>query len=331
VRIVIFGAGAVGSVIGGRLFQHRERHRYDITLVARPTHCAAIRENGLTVNDPHGTDVLSVPVVERIADVRLDAGDVVVLTMKTQDTAAALDQLQSHAPADIAVVCAQNGVENERLALRCYANTYAMCVMLPAVFLEPGVVDAFGSPHNAILDIGRYPGGTDGIAGGLAEALSASGFASESVADIMSSKYAKLLMNLGNPIDALVPADDASHRLVELARAEAIACLTSAGVAWVSADDDQRRRIGVMGVRPVPGRARGGGSTWQSLQRGSSTTEVDYLNGEVVLLGRLHGVATPVNSMLCDATRWAAAHGVGPRSLTAAELLERVPGSEKIR
>ena len=78
-----------------------------------------------------------------------------------------------------------------------------------------------------------------------------------------------------------------------------------------------------MEVRPVPGSTMGraGGSTWQSLARGASTTEVDWLNGEIVLLGRLHGVPTPVNSLLCDVTRWAAATGVAPRSLTTEQIL----------
>ena len=81
--------------------------------------------------------------------------------MKTQHTAGALDDLVASAPASNAVVCAQNGVENERLALRRFAAVYAMCVMLPAVHLQPGAVDAFSVPTVGILDVGRYPDGTD--------------------------------------------------------------------------------------------------------------------------------------------------------------------------
>ena len=170
-RIVIFGAGAVGSVIGGRLSQHAAAHGHDVTLVARGSHCDAIRASGLTINDPAGTTTVQVPVAERIDHVALDAGDVVLLTMKGQDTPAALEQLAQHAPNSINVVCAQNGVENERLALRRFGNVYGMCVMLPATFMEPGVVDAHGAPHNAILDVGRYPAGTDATSEAIAAAL----------------------------------------------------------------------------------------------------------------------------------------------------------------
>jgi ketopantoate reductase len=57
-----------------------------------------------------------------------------------------------------------------------------------------------------------------------------------------------------------------------------------------------------------------GSSTWQSLSRGVSL-ETDYLNGEIVLLGRLHGVATPVNAALQRASAHAAATHAPPAAL----------------
>ncbi len=325
-RIVVFGAGAVGSVIGGRLFQHAHRHGHDVTLVARGPHAAAINANGLTINDPNGTDVVRVPAVERIDEVPLDDGDAVILTMKTQGTPAALDALAAHAPAGITVVCAQNGIDNERLALRRFANVAGVCVMLPAGFMEPGVVDVSGAPHNAILDIGRYPTGRDHRTDALAEAFEASGLASRSIPDIMRWKHTKLLANLRNVSDALI-ADPASVReLMSAARREAIACLDAAGLERASDDEDRARRTGTMAVQPIDGRPRSGSSTWQSFARGDSSNEIDWLNGEIVLLGRLHGVPTPLNTMLCELARWAASNGVAPRSLSADELTSRLPG-----
>ena len=130
-RIVVFGAGAVGSVIGGRLHQHAAAHDHEITLVARGPHARAITAGGLTIHDPGGTTVVDVPAVERIDQVPLDAGDIVILAMKTQGTEAALDALAAHAPPGISVACAQNGIENERLVLRRFADVQAICVMLP--------------------------------------------------------------------------------------------------------------------------------------------------------------------------------------------------------
>ncbi|MEO6122676.1 MAG: 2-dehydropantoate 2-reductase N-terminal domain-containing protein [Ilumatobacteraceae bacterium] len=322
--IVIFGAGGVGSVIGGRLHQHRDRHGHEIVMVARPTHAAAIRSDGLRLHSPAGVDVIAVPVVEHISEITLTDGDIVILTMKTQDTTIALDQLQHHTTADIAVVCAQNGVENERLVLRRFARTYGICVILPALFLDPGVVDAFGAPHNAILDVGCYPTGADDTATALAVALTASDLVSDAVAEVMPIKYTKLLMNLANPIDALFEPSDASKQLGKLARTEAHAAFTAAGIVTSGGDVDAERRAGRMEVQPVAGRQRGGGSTWQGLARGATTTETDYLNGEIVLLGRLHRVPTPVNAALCSTMRWAAESGIAPRSLDANDLMARI-------
>ncbi len=256
-RIVVFGAGGVGGVIGGRLFQHASAHGHEVVLVARGAHHDAIRDHGLTIHDPTGSVTLPVPVVGRIDAVALDPGDVVILAMKTQDTPAALSDLAAHAPPGVGVACAQNGVENERLALRFFADVYGICVMLPATFLEPGVVDANGAPYNAILDVGRYPEGVDPIATALAQAFEASGLVSMAQPAIMRFKYTKLLMNLGNLLDALVADREGIGSIYKRARAEAEACFAAAGIAYASAEEDRARRDGVLAITAIEGRERG--------------------------------------------------------------------------
>jgi 2-dehydropantoate 2-reductase len=325
-RIIVFGAGAVGSVIGGRLHQHAGQHGHEAVLVARGPHRRAIAAGGLTIHDPGGTTVVDVPAVERIDEVPLDPGDVVILSMKTQGTEAALDALAACAPDAITVACAQNGIENERLALRRFADVQAICVMLPAVFLEPGVVDTFGQPQNAILDLGRYPTGVSESSRALAAAFEASGLASRPLSDIMRWKHTKLLANLRNILDALVAEqrDDLTRAVGRAVRAEGDAVLTAAGLARASDDEDAERRM-VMKMTPIPGRERHGSSTYQSFARGDQSNEIDWLNGEIVLLGRLHGVPTPVNEALCTLARSAAAAGAAPRSVPIAEIAALLP------
>jgi 2-dehydropantoate 2-reductase len=65
---------------------------------------------------------------------------------------------------------------------------------------------------------------------------------------------------------------------------------------------------------------RGGGSSWQSLARGAGRIETDFLNGEVVLLGRLYGVATPVNARLQSLARELAREGAAPASVDLGAL-----------
>jgi 2-dehydropantoate 2-reductase len=69
---------------------------------------------------------------------------------------------------------------------------------------------------------------------------------------------------------------------------------------------------------------RGGGSTWQSFARGTGSIETDLLNGEIVLLGRLHGVPTPANALVQRLANDAAADRRPPGSMTAADVLRQL-------
>lgn len=321
-RFVILGAGAVGGTIGGRLADAG----HDVLLLARGEHARALREHGLRLATPERVIEARVPVVERPADLRLRDDDVLVVTTKTQHTAALLDELPRR---DLPVVCAQNGVTNERIALRRFPDVYAMVVMLPAAHMEPGRVDAQGTPYSGLLDVGRYFHGVDDVAVQVAGALSGSGFVSEPVERIMRWKYAKLLRNLGNALQALcgLELDDESRKQVmdldRTARDEAVACYRAEGIDWASDEEWDRRRGAQVQWAPVEGRDRTGGSTWQSLARGASTLEGDYLNGEIVLLGRKHALPTPVNLLLQQEAAALARAGGRPGSVSPAELLRR--------
>jgi 2-dehydropantoate 2-reductase len=250
---------------------------------------------------------------------------VVVLSMKTQDTAEALDALSGVAPSSTPVVCAQNGVENERLALRRFSTVIGMCVMLPATHLEPGVVDVSSTPIAGILDVGSYPMGVRSeVVSEVATALDGSGFSSRAVPDVMRRKYAKLLMNLGNALDAACGAGARRSPLFRLAREEALACFAAAGIDCASDEEDRARRGDLLQMKPVAGRSRGGGSTWQSLARGTGRVEADHLNGEIVLLGRLWGVPTPVNELCQTVANSLARSGGAPGSVDIASLEAQV-------
>ena len=322
-RFVILGAGAVGGTIGGRLADAG----YDVVLLARGEHAQVMRRDGLRLATPERVIQVVVPVVDRPQDLPLRDDDVLVLTTKTQQTAVLLDALPRR---DLPVVCAQNGVANERIALRRFPDVYAMVVLLPAVHLEPGRVDAQGTPYSGLLDVGRYWHGVDDVARAVAEALSASGFVSQPVEQIMRWKYAKLLRNLGNALEALCGHDldeDALKLVKDLdarARDEAISVYRAEGIAWASDEEWVQRRQKQVELAPVEGRSRGGGSTYQSLARGAPTLEGDYLNGEIVLLGRKHALPTPVNLLLQQEAAALARAGGGPGTMRPRELVSRL-------
>ena len=316
-RFIVYGAGGIGGVVGGRLFQHG----HDVVLIARGAHREAIAGRGLTVESADDTVVLPVPVVGAPADITWQPDDVVLLTMKGNDTAAAVHALAEHAPASIAVVCGQNGVENERVALRSFSNVYGMCVMCPTTFLVPGVVQANSTPVTGLLDVGRYPRGSDAVVEGVVKALADSTFSSLVRDEIMRWKYCKLLMNLGNAIEAVCGVEGRASTLFPLAKEEGRACLVTAGIDFASDEEDRERRGSLMRLRPINGARRTGGSSWQSLARGTGAIETDYLTGEIVLLGREWDVPTPVNAVLQTYANRMARAGAAPGSVTEDEIL----------
>jgi 2-dehydropantoate 2-reductase len=238
--------------------------------------------------------------------------------MKTQDTVDALRSL----PPGYPVVTMQNGVANERMALRLFKDVYPVCVMFPATHLEPGVVAAHSSPTPGILDVGRYPSGVDGRANAIAQAFRDAGFRSEPRTDVMRWKYTKLLMNLGNAVEAVCGRSrEGVGDIVNRLREEARVVLDAAGIGYASDAENAEQRGDSVTIEQIDGVPRGGGSSWQSLARGTGTIEADYLNGEIVLLGRLHGVPTKWNENARRLANRAAHDRMAPGSLTTEEWL----------
>ena len=114
----------------------------------------------------------------------------------------AVRDLYACAPDTVPVVCCQNGVANERIALRRFHNVYGMVVFLPAEHLEPGVAVNFAEESAGMLDAGRYPIGVDDAVTEITAAIDGSGFSARADPHIMRQKYAKLLANLNNAVQA---------------------------------------------------------------------------------------------------------------------------------
>jgi 2-dehydropantoate 2-reductase len=315
-RYVIFGAGAIGGVIGARLHQAGK----EVVLIVRGRHLEAIRQSGLRLETPEWTRTFKIPAVSSPAEISFREGDAVFLGMKSQDTLAALEALRKTAGDQIPVICTQNGVANERMALRRFEKVYAMVVMLPATHLEPGVVQQNSAPIPGILDGGRYPGGLDSLAEDLCSDLREAGFSSQPEASVMRLKYTKLLLNLGNAFQAVCGHEADGRDLLRAARQEALACYRAAGIDFATDEEFRARRGDIIRLQPIGEGRRTGSSSWQSLARGTGRIEADWLNGEICLLGRLHGLPTPVNRLLQNAANQAAAENLVPGTVTPEDL-----------
>ncbi len=157
-RFVVYGAGAIGGVVGGRLAQAG----HEVVLIARGDHHDAIRDEGLRLVTPDADEplVLSIPVVSHPAGVDFRDDDVVLLAMKSQHTGKALSALLAAAARRASRWCAcRTAWPTNRRRCGCSRTCTACAWCCPALHLEPGVVEAHASPVTGILDIGRFPYG----------------------------------------------------------------------------------------------------------------------------------------------------------------------------
>jgi 2-dehydropantoate 2-reductase len=222
----------------------------------------------------------------------------------------------------------QNGVENERIAIRYFRNVYGACVFLPATHLEAGVVVSQSTPVAGVLELGRYPFGIDATVVSICKDLEIAGFRARPELEVMRWKYSKLIDNVANAVDAALGDVAGAQAMVDRARTEAIACLRAASIDVATVEESARRRAELSPMLPVDGDVRLGSSTWQSLARRAGGIESDWLNGEIVLLGRLHGVATPVNEALQAIANQMCRDGVAPGSVTLEALTSVVSSFE---
>lgn len=324
-RYVILGAGSVGGTIGGAL----AAAGHEVVLVARGAHLEALRASGLRLVTPRRTLRPSVRSVGGPDELSLTEDDVLILAVKSQDTLPLVEQWsrQSVRPSGtsageaLPLICAQNGVANELAALRYFERVYGVCTWLPATLAEPGVIVAEGAPGFGVLDVGRVGNlsnadrtTADADALAFADDLTEAGFAAYATSDVMPWKYGKLLRNLSNAIQAAcgTTSSPAAVELARLAEAEGEAVYWAAGITAINLEAAYAERGDDVHVAEVAGYPRGGGSTWQSLKRGLTTVEVDYLNGEIVALGRLHGIPCPVNECLRQVVNSLAGSGSQP-------------------
>jgi 2-dehydropantoate 2-reductase len=316
-RFIIYGVGAIGGTFAAAL----ALAGHEVIGIARGKMLDAIRANkGLLFRTQAGSQHADFPTVAAPGEITFRPDDAIFLCMKGQDTLEALEALRSAGVSEQAIVCAQNGVNNERLALRLFPNVYAMTVMLPADYLVPGEVACYAAPKYGITDLGRYPHGLDETVAEIATALDSANFAAVPMEHVMQSKYGKLIENLGNVVEAALGHGTKSPTIIAAITEEAKAVYRASGITWIDIGGHPPRRQGVMEMGPVEGAERKGGSSTQSLKRGTGSIETDYLNGEIALLGRLAGVPTPLNAALTAVSQELIAKGAGPGSLGETEL-----------
>ena len=314
-RFIIYGAGGIGSIMGG----HLARTGHDVILIGRSGHVAAINKNGLHLVTPTGTYTLRIPAVTSPNRIEFTGEDVVCLCMKGQDTEAALEGLKASTK-NLPIFCFQNGVRNEEIATHYFSRVYGVMVRVGAVYLEDGEVIARRDPPGWYI-IGRYPKGTDNILETVAQRLQVAGYLVQTVTDVMPYKWGKLMGNIGNAIGAITNSDWNSTMLIfRAAMEEAQDIVNRAGINWISQEQVAKDWPEI--TAPLRGslNTEAQSSTWQSLARHQGSVETEFLNGEIVRVGRRLGMKAPINEKLMQVTLEMAKNHEEPGKFTPSEL-----------
>jgi len=325
-QVVVYGAGGIGSLVGARLHDAG----VSVQLVGRKAHVDAIRAKGLLVKgltEPH--------VVRLPATTSLDGpADIILLTVKSQDVQHACRVIVEK-NSKATVVTMQNGVRSDREAADILGRGRIVgCVLnISATYLEPGVVE---QNTREFFQVGApFPEAAARVDAVLA--LLSPSLRVQLVPDIARARWTKLMANLNNAIMAITgwPIGKALRHpgLQRLSIATIREGVRTAQLGGFGLDQSRRARtFRLMSTLPLwlsyrisrkrlagnfPADSTYGPSTLQSLQRGSSS-ELDYLNGEIVTLGKQIGRPTPYNTGLLEQGQAVFATG---RHLSPEELL----------
>ncbi len=305
-RIAILGAGSVGGWLGGRLAGHAALH-----LIARPGVAQDIAKHGLklTAFDGWQRQLAAGDVDVATSAAAASAADLVLVTVKSAATAQAARDLHAHVRPGTVVISFQNGLRNAQ----CLAEALPQCTVLAG--MVPYNVVRLGPGHLHQGSSGQLMVEMHPQLQPFLPIFAAAGLPLQLRGDIAAVQAGKLLLNLNNAINALsdmpLRAELSQRdwrRCLALAQAEALRVYRAAGVvparvtplppAWLPAllrlPDALFTRLAARMLRIDP-QARS--SMWEDLQVGRAT-EVDWIQGEIVEMGRRHGVAAPVNARL---------------------------------
>ncbi|HEV8345523.1 MAG TPA: ketopantoate reductase family protein [Vicinamibacterales bacterium] len=282
-HIVVFGGGAIGSVYAAKLAAS-----HDVTLIARSEHVDAINRDGLRLT---GREEVTCHLRAATGVGAIAPATLVLLTTKVSDNRAAAATLAYHVRDDTVILCVQNGLGSEEVVkdvLGSRAVVLRAITQFGAIFREPGVIDYKVAGYTLIEQ------GPQSRA--IASLLTASGLDGRVSDDIKAEIWRKLIFNcVINPITSLMGTDVGSvadSRLDPLKRLVIDECLAVARADGVTFTEDFLQTI-----TDVFGSSRNIASMRQDLSRGK-LTEIDFMNGAVVALGRRFGIDCPVNAAL---------------------------------
>ncbi|HDM35767.1 MAG TPA: 2-dehydropantoate 2-reductase [Candidatus Syntrophoarchaeum butanivorans] len=284
-KIVVMGAGAIGSLFGGLLALRGE----DVLLVGRRSHVDAINSRGLKISGM--TDA----IVHLRASTHPEEGDLILFTVKSYDTEKAASNLIIND--DTIVLSLQNGLGNEEKIAEVVGREHVIggVTSYGALFLEPGHVSHTGIGETVI---GELDGSITDRVSRLSDLLNKAGIMTSVTDSIKRKIWEKLVVNVGiNAITAITGVKNGKlleiPQLRELMRYASLEAVEVGRKQGIDLGYDLIDRVEEVARRTAENRS----SMLQDISRGKKT-EIDAINGMIVRLGEEVGVDTPVNRIL---------------------------------
>jgi 2-dehydropantoate 2-reductase len=333
-KVVVLGAGSIGCYVGGCMLFSRNKLSLQLTFIGRKRLQHDISEHGLKMSDWRGRaqTIDADNVLFSTQNTALSDADFILLCVKSQDTEQAADIIKLWAKPTAVVISLQNGVSNAYM-LRQKLNQAVVAGMVP--------FNVFYKGH------GHFHCGTEGNIAiedpnnkckDLIAVLENASLPVTVYNDMAAVQYGKLIMNLNNAVNALsgIPLKsqlgDREYRLVmAMVLSEALAVLKAEGITPARTGKVIPRLMPAIMKLPnflfnvvaastlkIDPEARS--SMYEDLLLGRRT-EIDYLNGEIVRLGKKHHIATPVNAHIVELVKQNEQKQKGSPCLSAEALL----------
>jgi 2-dehydropantoate 2-reductase len=294
---LIMGAGALGSVFGGFLSSIQE-----VSLVGKGAHIQEVKKEGLKITGiwgEHRFEDLTAYTAEEIPDI--EEQDLIMITTKSYDTEAAVNQALPLLKRDTLVMSMQNGIGNEEVIARTVGRDRTMggMAIFGAALLAPGHVKVTVYASECL--VGMLDGSYE-KAKGIAEIFTNAGIPTLPTQNIIREKWMKAFYNIAlNPLSAVLRVPygflgehEETRALMKHMLQEAFRI---AGAEGIKLDKTPEEYFQYLLEKQLPPTAQHRSSMLQDIERGKKT-EIDYLNGAVARLGRKHRILTPYNDAM---------------------------------
>jgi len=292
-KIVIVGAGAIGSLFGALLAKNNT-----VVLVGRAPHITAIQHNGLNINGKTHLHV-KLPAVKSVKDAPISPS-LILLTVKSYDTETAIKQTLPLIRDETVVVSLQNGLDNIKKIEHFVDKDciFAGVTTHGAIFSNPGVIRHTGKGKTIL---GELDGTRSKHLEDIVRVFNEAGIETQVSNDVVKEIWAKVIINSSiNPLTAFFNCKNGYllenpllHKIVEAISEESTNIAQAEGIKLTVPDMIQRTK------EVIRGTASNYSSMLQSVQQGKKT-EIDSMNGKLVTIGKQHGIDTSLNKILVE-------------------------------